>query len=95
MLTHDKIERNVGLLIVLTILTISVGGLLEIVPLFFQKSTTTPTNELVKPYSPVRLAGRDIYIREGCYKLPFADDPSFPRRDRALRPLFGGRRVRL
>jgi cytochrome c oxidase cbb3-type subunit 2 len=67
MLTHDKIERNVGLLIVLTILTISVGGLLEIVPLFFQKSTTTPANELVKPYSPLRLAGRDIYIREGCY----------------------------
>ena len=67
MLTHDKIERNVGLMIVLTILTISVGGLLEIVPLFFQKSTTTPTNELVKPYSPLRLAGRDIYIREGCY----------------------------
>lgn len=67
MLTHDKIERNAGLLIVLTILTISVGGLLEIVPLFFQKSTTTPTNELVKPYSPLRLAGRDIYIREGCY----------------------------
>jgi len=73
MLTHDKIERNVGLLIVLTVLTISVGGLLEIVPLFFQKSTTQPigpdgkTLELVKPYSPVRLAGRDIYIREGCY----------------------------
>jgi cytochrome c oxidase cbb3-type subunit 2 len=67
MLTHDKIERNVGLMIVLTILTISVGGLLEIVPLFFQKSTTTPTNDLVKPYSPLRLSGRDIYIREGCY----------------------------
>ena len=67
MLTHDQIERNVGLMIVLTILTISVGGLLEIVPLFFQKSTTTPTNELVKPYSPLRLSGRDIYIREGCY----------------------------
>ena len=67
MLTHDKIERNVGLFIVLTVLTISVGGLLEIVPLFFQKSTTTPVNELVKPYDPVRLAGRDIYIREGCY----------------------------
>ena len=67
MLTHDKIERNVGLLIVLTVLTVSVGGLLEIVPLFFQKSTTTPTNELVKPYSPLRLSGRDIYIREGCY----------------------------
>ena len=74
MLTHDKIERNVGLLIVLTILTISVGGLLEIVPLFFQKSTTTPTNELVKPYDPLRLSGRDIYIREGCefvYDHPF------------------------
>jgi cytochrome c oxidase cbb3-type subunit 2 len=67
MLTHDKIERNVGLMIVLIILTISVGGLLEIVPLFFQKSTTTPLNELVKPYDPLRLAGRDIYIREGCY----------------------------
>jgi cytochrome c oxidase cbb3-type subunit II len=67
MLTHDQIERNVGLMIVLTILTVSVGGLLEIVPLFFQKSTTTPANELVKPYSPLRLAGRDIYIREGCY----------------------------
>ncbi|OHC61439.1 MAG: cytochrome-c oxidase, cbb3-type subunit II [Rhodocyclales bacterium RIFCSPLOWO2_02_FULL_63_24] len=67
MLTHDKIERNVGLMIVLTILTVSVGGLLEIVPLFFQKSTTTPVNELVKPYSPLRLSGRDIYIREGCY----------------------------
>ena len=67
MLTHDKIERNVGLLIVLTIITISVGGLLEIVPLFFQKSTTTPANELVKPYDPLRLSGRDIYIREGCY----------------------------
>ena len=67
MLTHDKIERNIGLFIVLAILTVSVGGLLEIVPLFFQKSTTTPTNELVKPYSPLRLSGRDIYIREGCY----------------------------
>ena len=67
MLTHDKIERNVGLMIVLTILTISVGGLLEIVPLFFQKSTTTPANELVKPYDALRLSGRDIYIREGCY----------------------------
>jgi cytochrome c oxidase cbb3-type subunit 2 len=67
MLTHDKIERNIGLFIVLVVLTVSVGGLLEIVPLFFQKSTTTPVNELVKPYSPLRLSGRDIYIREGCY----------------------------
>ena len=67
MLTHEKIEKNVGLLIVLTILTVSFGGLVEIVPLFFQKSTTTPTNELVQPYDPLRLVGRDIYIREGCY----------------------------
>jgi cytochrome c oxidase cbb3-type subunit 2 len=66
LLTHDQIERNVGLMIVLTILVISVGGLLEIVPLFFQKSTTTPVAGL-KPYDPVRLTGRDIYIREGCY----------------------------
>jgi cytochrome c oxidase cbb3-type subunit 2 len=67
MLTHEKIEKNVAWLIVLTIVLISFGGLVEIVPLFFQKSTTTPLNELVKPYDPVRLAGRDIYIREGCY----------------------------
>jgi len=67
MLTHEQIEKNVGWLIVLTVLLVSVAGLVEIVPLFFQKSTTTPVNELVKPYDPVRLAGRDIYIREGCY----------------------------
>jgi len=65
--THEKIETNVGWLIVLAILVVSVGGLVEIVPLFFQKSTTTPVNELVKPYDAVRLAGRDIYLREGCY----------------------------
>jgi len=69
---HEKIESNVFLLIVLTLLTVSVGGLLEIVPLFFQHSTTTPIdnkgNQLqVKPYDAVRLVGRDIYIREGCY----------------------------
>ena len=65
-LTHDAIERNVGLLIVLTVLVVSVGGLLEIVPLFFQKSTTTPVEGL-KPYDAVRLSGRDIYLREGCF----------------------------
>ncbi len=67
MLTHEKIETSNTLMIILTTLVVSVGGLLEIVPLFFQKSTTTPLNELVKPYEPLRLAGRDIYIREGCY----------------------------
>ena len=64
--THDLIERNVGLLIVLTVLTIIWGGLVEIVPLFFQNATTQPVDGL-KPYDPVRLSGRDIYIREGCY----------------------------
>ena len=67
MLTHEQIERNVGWMIVLTVLIVSVGGLVEIVPSFFQKSTTEPVNELVKPYDALRLAGRDIYIREGCY----------------------------
>ena len=66
MISHETIEKNLGLLIVLTILVVSVGGLLEIVPLFFQKSTMTPVDGL-KPYSPARLAGRDIYIREGCF----------------------------
>jgi cytochrome c oxidase cbb3-type subunit 2 len=67
MLTHEQIEKNVGWMIVLVVLLVSVGGLVEIVPLFFQTSTTKPVNELVKPYDAVRLAGRDIYIREGCY----------------------------
>lgn len=62
---HDLIERNVWLLIVLVILVISVGGLVEIVPLFFQKSTTQPVVGL-KPYTALQLEGRDIYIREGC-----------------------------
>ena len=65
-LTHDSIERNVGLFVILTVLVVSVGGLLEIVPLFFQKSTTTPVEGL-KPYDAVRLSGRDIYLREGCF----------------------------
>jgi cytochrome c oxidase cbb3-type subunit 2 len=63
---HDVIERNMGLLIVLCLLTVSVGGLVEIVPLFFQKSTTEPVAGL-KPYTALQLSGRDIYIREGCY----------------------------
>lgn len=62
---HDLIERNLTLMIVLVILVISVGGLVEIVPLFFQKSTTQPVAGL-KPYTALQLEGRDIYIREGC-----------------------------
>jgi cytochrome c oxidase cbb3-type subunit 2 len=65
-LTHDLIERKTGLLILLVILVVSVGGLVEIVPLFFQRSTTEPVAGL-KPYPPLQLAGRDIYVREGCY----------------------------
>jgi cytochrome c oxidase cbb3-type subunit 2 len=64
--THDLIERNIGLMLVLVILTISVGGLVEIVPLFFQKSTTQAVQGL-KPYTSLQLAGRDIYLREGCF----------------------------
>ena len=63
---HDKVETNVGLLIILVLLVISVGGLVQIVPLFFQHSTTEPVAGL-EPYSPLRLSGRDIYVREGCY----------------------------
>jgi len=65
-LTHDKIEQSVPLLIVLVILVIAIGGLVEIVPLYFQREVTQPVKGL-KPYEPLRLAGRDVYIREGCY----------------------------
>ncbi len=64
-LTHDFIERNIGWMIGLSLMVVSVAGLVEIVPLFFQKSTTQPVAGL-KPYDPLRLTGRDIYIREGC-----------------------------
>ena len=65
-LTHDLIERKTGLMALLVILVVSVGGLVEIVPLYFQRSTTEPVAGL-KPYSALRLTGRDIYLREGCY----------------------------
>jgi cytochrome c oxidase cbb3-type subunit II len=64
--SHEWIEKNPWLLIALVVLVVSIGGLAEIVPLFFQKSTTEPVAGLT-PYSPLRLAGRDIYVREGCY----------------------------
>ncbi len=65
-LSHEKIETNNFLMIVLILIVVAVGGLVEIVPLFFQKSTTEAAPGL-KPYTPLQLAGRDIYIREGCY----------------------------
>lgn len=64
--SHEKMETNNFLLIVLTLLVVAVGGLVEIVPLFFQKSTTEAVAGL-KPYTPLQLMGRDVYLREGCY----------------------------
>ena len=63
--SHGTIERNVGLLIILSILVISAAGLVQIVPLFFQHSTTEPA-EGIEPYESLQLVGRDLYIREGC-----------------------------
>ena len=65
-LSHEKIETNNFLMIVLILLVLLVGGMVEIVPLFFQKSTTEPLKG-VQPYTALQLAGRDVYIREGCY----------------------------
>jgi cytochrome c oxidase cbb3-type subunit II len=63
---QEMIEKNIGLMIVLIVLVVAVGGLVEIVPLYFQSSTTEPVTG-VKPYPPLQLAGRDVYLREGCY----------------------------
>jgi cytochrome c oxidase cbb3-type subunit II len=63
---HAKIETNNFLMIVLILLTVAIGGLVEIVPLYFQRSTTEAAPGL-KPYTALQLAGRDVYIREGCY----------------------------
>jgi cytochrome c oxidase cbb3-type subunit 2 len=64
--SHERIEKNPALLIVLVLITVAIGGLVEIVPLFFQKSTTEPIKGL-QPYTALQLAGRDVYVREGCY----------------------------
>ncbi len=69
---HEILERSVTLLIIATLLVVSIGGLVEIVPLFFQHWTTKPIDRQgnpldVKPYDALRLTGRDIYVREGCY----------------------------
>ncbi len=65
-INQEMIEQNIGWLIVLVVLVVSVGGLAEIVPLYFQKSTTEPVAG-VSPYTPLQLTGRDVYLREGCY----------------------------
>lgn len=79
MIKHEQIETNLGLMLVLTLLAISIGGLVEIVPLFFIKDTVEKV-EGVRPYTPLELRGRDMYIREGCFLChsqmirPFRDE---------------------
>jgi cytochrome c oxidase cbb3-type subunit 2 len=76
---HETIEKNVILMVVLTLITVSIGGLVQIIPLFTIESTIERV-EGVRPYSPLELAGRNIYIREGCYLChsqqvrPFKDE---------------------
>lgn len=65
-MSHEVVEKNVGLLAILVVIVISFGGLAEIVPLFFLKDTTQPVENL-KPYTALQLEGRDVYVREGCY----------------------------
>ena len=65
-MNHDTIERKVGLMGVLIALVISIGGLVQIVPLYFQGVSKQPAPG-VEPYDALRLAGRDVYVREGCY----------------------------
>ena len=79
---HEWIEKNVGLLAVATMLAISVGGLVEITPLFFIRNTVEPVDG-VRPYTPLELRGRDIYQREGCYLCH--SQMIRPFRDEALR----------
>ena len=65
-IAHEKVEKNVGLLAVLVAVAVSLGGLAEIVPLMFQAEAIQPLPG-IKPYPPLQLAGRDVYVREGCY----------------------------
>jgi cytochrome c oxidase cbb3-type subunit II len=63
---HTQIEKNIGLMMILIVVMISIGGIVQIIPLFFMESTTEPVEGL-EPYSALELSGRDIYVREGCY----------------------------
>ncbi len=64
--SHETIETNSFLMIILILVTVAFGGIVEIIPLFYQKSTTEPIKGL-KPYTAMQLMGRDVYLREGCY----------------------------
>jgi cytochrome c oxidase cbb3-type subunit II len=63
---HTQIEKNIGLMMILIVVMISIGGMVQIIPLFFMESTTEPVEGL-EPYSALELSGRDVYVREGCY----------------------------
>ena len=65
-MNHSAVEKNIGLMGILIVIVISIGGLIEIVPLMTDRNTTEPL-EGIKPYPALQLAGRDVYIREGCY----------------------------
>ena len=65
-MNHDKVEKNISLMAVLIVIVISIGGLVEIIPLMTSSAATEPY-EGITPYPPLQLAGRDVYIREGCY----------------------------
>ncbi len=65
-MSHEVVEKNIGLMAILIVIVISFGGLAEIVPLFFLKDTTQPVEGL-KPYTALQLEGRDVYVREGCF----------------------------
>lgn len=64
--SHEIVEKNIGLMAILIVIVVSIGGLVEIVPLFFSAATTEPA-EGIEPYGALELAGRDIYVSEGCY----------------------------
>lgn len=63
---HDRVEKNIGLMMLLILITVSIGGIVQIVPLYFQSYTTKPVAGL-EPYDALELTGRDVYVREGCY----------------------------
>src|SRR3546814_18837714 len=68
-IAHEKFEKNIGLLAVLVAVAVSLGGLAEIVPMMYQAEAIKPLPG-VKPYTALELAGRDVYVREGCYNCP-------------------------
>ena len=89
---HKALERSPTLLFVGSLLVVSIGGIVEIAPLFYLENTIEEV-EGMRPYSPLELAGRDVYIREGVLCMPLADDPSYARRGGTVWALQPCRRV--